>query len=83
MTTHKCGIAAAAAPAAITAGKYLISPITTLLDNGWYACSVSIRSGSGATWAPGLRTPARIRSRRSASIRRYSGSPEATAALIP
>ena len=48
MTTHKSGIAAAAAPAAITAGKYLISPITTLLDNGWYACSVSIRSGSGS-----------------------------------
>lgn len=28
-------------------GKYLISPLTKPLDNGWYACSVSIRSGSG------------------------------------
>jgi hypothetical protein len=32
----------------ITVGKYLISPLTTLLENGWYACSVSIRSGSGS-----------------------------------
>ena len=48
MTTHKGGIAAAAAAAPVIAGKYLISPITTLLDNGWYACSVSIRSGSGS-----------------------------------
>jgi hypothetical protein len=31
----------------VTAGNYLISPITRLLENGWYACSVSIRSGSG------------------------------------
>ena len=30
-------------------GKYLISPLTRALDNGWYACSVSIRSGSGST----------------------------------
>lgn len=29
-------------------GKYLISPLTKPLDNGWYACSVSIRSGSGS-----------------------------------
>jgi hypothetical protein len=29
-------------------GKYLISPLTRPLDNGWYACSVSIRSGSGS-----------------------------------
>lgn len=28
-------------------GKYLISPFTRALDNGWFACSVSIRSGSG------------------------------------
>lgn len=28
-------------------GKYLISPLTKPLDNGWFACSVSIRSGSG------------------------------------
>ena len=32
----------------ITVGKYLISPLTRLLANGWYACSVSIRSGSGS-----------------------------------
>jgi hypothetical protein len=31
----------------ITVGKYLISPLTRLLENGWYASSVSIRSGSG------------------------------------
>jgi hypothetical protein len=31
----------------ITIGKYLISPLTRLLENGWYACSVSIRSGAG------------------------------------
>lgn len=28
-------------------GKYLISPTTRRLDNGWYACSVSIRAGQG------------------------------------
>ena len=28
-------------------GKYLITPMIRLLENGWYACSVSIRSGSG------------------------------------
>lgn len=32
----------------ITVGKYLISPLTRMLENGWYACSVSIRSGSGS-----------------------------------
>ena len=31
----------------ITVGKYLVSPLTKLLANGWYACSVSIRSGRG------------------------------------
>jgi hypothetical protein len=31
----------------MTVGKYLISPLTKALENGWYACSVSIRSGSG------------------------------------
>jgi hypothetical protein len=30
----------------ITVGKYLISPITKPLENGWFACSVSIRSGA-------------------------------------
>jgi hypothetical protein len=28
-------------------GKYLVSPLTKALENGWFACSVSIRSGSG------------------------------------
>lgn len=32
----------------LTVGKYLISPLTRALDNGWFACSVSIRSGSGS-----------------------------------
>ena len=32
----------------VTVGKYLISPLTKLLENGWYASSVSIRSGSGS-----------------------------------
>jgi hypothetical protein len=31
----------------VTVGKYLISPMTRLVENGWYACSVSIRSGRG------------------------------------
>ena len=31
----------------VAVGKYLISPMTRLLENGWYACSVSIRSGRG------------------------------------
>jgi hypothetical protein len=34
-------------PGPVTVGKYLISPMTRLLENGWYACSVSIRSGQG------------------------------------
>ena len=32
----------------IVAGKYLISPLVKLLENGWYAASVSIRSGTGS-----------------------------------
>jgi hypothetical protein len=32
----------------VTVGKYLISPLVKLLENGWYAASVSIRSGSGS-----------------------------------
>jgi hypothetical protein len=32
---------------ALQVGKYLISPLTKPLENGWWACSVSIRSGSG------------------------------------
>ena len=30
-------------------GKYLMSPLTQALQNGWFACSVSIRSGAGAS----------------------------------
>ena len=29
-------------------GKYLISPLVKGMENGWYASSVSIRSGSGS-----------------------------------
>ncbi len=32
----------------ITVGKYNISPLIHMLENGWYACSVSIRTGSGS-----------------------------------
>jgi hypothetical protein len=32
----------------VTVGRYLISPITKMLGNGWYACSVSIRSCCGS-----------------------------------
>ncbi len=32
----------------ITVGKYRISPLIRMVENGWYACSVSIRSGSGS-----------------------------------
>lgn len=35
-------------PRPLTVGKYLISPLTKTLDNGWFASSVSIRSGSGS-----------------------------------
>ncbi len=31
-----------------TVGKYLVSPLTKLLDDGRFAASVSIRSGSGS-----------------------------------
>ena len=34
-------------PVPVTVGKYLVSPVIRMLDNGWYACSVSIRSGRG------------------------------------
>jgi phage gp46-like protein len=29
-------------------GKYLVSPLIKALGNGWFASSVSIRSGSGS-----------------------------------
>jgi hypothetical protein len=32
----------------VSTGKYLISPLIQLVENGWFACSVSIRSGRGA-----------------------------------
>jgi hypothetical protein len=30
-----------------TVGRYLVSPLIKTMDNGWFASSVSIRSGSG------------------------------------
>ncbi|MRD49101.1 hypothetical protein [Caenimonas koreensis] len=33
---------------AITIGKFLITPLTRVLDDGHIACSVSVRSGSGS-----------------------------------
>ena len=29
-------------------GRYLVSPLIKVLENGWFASSVSIRSGSGS-----------------------------------
>lgn len=29
-------------------GKYLVSPLVKVLDDGWFASSVSIRSGAGS-----------------------------------
>ena len=31
----------------LTVGMYLNPPLTNATENGWFACSVSIRSGSG------------------------------------
>ena len=31
-----------------TIGKYAVTPLIKTLDNGWFASSVSIRSGSGS-----------------------------------
>lgn len=36
-------------PNRITVGKYLVSPMTRLLDDGGYLASVSIRSGRGSS----------------------------------
>jgi hypothetical protein len=30
-------------------GRYLVAPLVRVLENGWFASSVSIRSGTGAT----------------------------------
>jgi hypothetical protein len=43
MTTRQTDVAAP-----LTMGKYLISPLVKALENGWFASSVSIRSGSGS-----------------------------------
>ena len=40
------GLLANVAPQQV--GKYLVSPLVQALDNGWFASSVSIRSGSGS-----------------------------------
>jgi hypothetical protein len=34
-------------PDSITVGKYRISPLIRMVDNGWYTGSVSIRSHAG------------------------------------
>ena len=33
---------------AVTIGKFLVTPLTRATGNGWFACSVSVRSGSGS-----------------------------------
>ena len=35
-------------------GKYLIAPLTQALQNGWFACAVSIRTGADATFSERL-----------------------------
>jgi len=44
---HEPGTEPVVAPRRI--GKYLVSPLIKVLENGWFASSVSIRSGSGST----------------------------------
>jgi hypothetical protein len=44
---HEPGMDPVAVPRRI--GKYLVSPLIKVLENGWFATSVSIRSGSGST----------------------------------
>lgn len=44
---HERGLDSVIVPRTI--GKYLVSPLIKVLDNGWFAGSVSIRSGSGST----------------------------------
>lgn len=39
--------AALAHDAPTLVGKYLVTPLVRSLANGWFTCSVSIRSGSG------------------------------------
>lgn len=49
-------------------GHYLVSPLTRDLDGGLFACSVSIRSGSGSgTTDRVLRLSRQFRSRRAAA----------------
>jgi hypothetical protein len=44
---HERGLDPVIAPRTI--GKYLVSPLIKVLEDGWFASSVSIRSGSGST----------------------------------
>ncbi len=54
---------------ALTHGKYLISPLTSQQDDGSYACSVSIRSGSGTgTTDRVVRLTQRFRDRHAAAV---------------
>lgn len=43
---HPGGSPAGGGPLQI--GKYLVSPLVRILENGWFASAVSIRSGSGS-----------------------------------
>ncbi len=47
-TAAAAGAKAEAASGPRTIGKYLVSPLIKALENGWFASSVSIRSGSGS-----------------------------------
>ena len=46
MTTNQPAQKAAITPRQI--GRYLVSPLIKATENGWFASSVSIRSGSGS-----------------------------------
>lgn len=53
----------------LTHGKYLISPLTKQQGDGSYACSVSIRSGSGTgTTDRVVRLTQRFRDRQAAAV---------------
>ena len=41
----RCSLLPGKGHATTQVGKYAILPTTRRLDNGWYACSVAIRSG--------------------------------------
>ena len=57
----------------ITVGKYRISPLIRMVENGWYACSVSIRSASGAGTPERVLRPTRLFRERVAALRYATG----------